>query len=249
MAALEEDTVIYVSSSNAGLTTDSKLDITLSSPLTLSEAINFEIAVIKIQYPSNYNNISEGHINFYSPTMRKRLYTRIPDGFYSEPDSFIKAFEKVLRNDSKYYKLTYVPNSKLFLIQLQGDKSSIDISETLTRLCGLPKTMNGEGFHKANRQWEGTGGNSTVNVLCNVGSLVYINDTKRPLILSTSYGAGLKGEGQIQYEPQNPIYIPIFEKQIKQITMTVQNEHEQPFPFASGGITVTLHVRPASPRI
>ena len=251
MATLEEDTVIYVSSSNVPTTQDkSKIEIVLSTPLTLSEATNFEAAVLKIQYPANYNNVTEGHIDYYSHTLQKRVYTRIADGYYPDAESFMKAFQKVLGNDSKHYQLTYVSNSKFFLIQLQGgNKSSIHLSENLTRLCGLPKKINGEGFHKADSAWDGTGGNSTLNVLCNIISLIYINDTKKPLILSMSYGAGQKAEGQIQYEPQNPIYIPLNDRQIKQITMNLQNEHGQPFPFVSSATTITLHVRPASPRI
>ena len=196
MASLEEDTVIYVSSSNVPTMQDkSKLEIALSTPLTLSEAINFEVAVVKIQYPSNYNNVTEGHINYYSLTLKKRIYTRIADGYYPDADSFMKAFQKVLGNDSKHYQLTYIPNTKLFLIQLQGsDKCSIQLSENLSRLCGLPQKINGEGFHKADSAWDGTGGNSTLNVLCNIVSLVYINDTKKPLILSMSYGAGQKAK-------------------------------------------------------
>lgn len=247
MARLEEDAVIYVSS--RGQSEKNVFQIHLSNPIMLSEALNFEIAAIKIQYPSSYNNVTHGHINYYSHIRKKRTFSRIPDGYYPDPESFIKAFQKVLGKDSEHYPLTYVPDSKIFLIQLQDDKSFMHLSQNLTKLCGLPSRIKGERFHKGETTWEPTGGNSTLHLLCSIASLVHVNQTKKPLILSTSFGAGQKAESQIQYEPQNPIYTPIHEKQIQSIEMTLQNEHGEPFPFLSGDVTVTLHIRPASPRL
>ena len=247
MATLEEDAVLYLSSTDQNASTD--FQIILSTPLALSEAANFEVALLKLHYPSAYNNISNGTISYYSFLRKKTLYTRIPDGYYPDPQSFIEAFNKVMGGDSKSYQLTYIPNSKLFLIQLDNEKCSITLSESLTKLCGLPTKISGQGFHKADTNWEKTGGNSIISVLCSLANYVHVNNTKKPLLLTTSFGAGQKAEGQIQYEPHKPIYIPIHEKYIQSIAFKIQNEYAQPFPFASGGIMITIHIRPASPRL
>ena len=247
MATLEEDAVLYLSNTGQNASTD--FQIILSSPLSLTEAANFEVALLKLHYPSAYNNILKGAISYYSFLRKKTLYTRIPDGYYPDPESFIEAFNKVLGGDSKSYQLTYVPNSKLFLIQLDKEKCSITLSESLTKLCGLPTKITGQGFHTANTNWEKTGGNSIINVLCSLANYVHVNNTKKPLLLTTSFGAGQKAEGQIQYEPNNPIYVPINEKYIQSIAFKIQNEHGQAFPFASGGVMIAIHIRPASPRL
>ena len=247
MATLEEDAVLYVSSTGLNASTD--FQIILSSPLVLSDAANFEVALLKLHYPSAYNNILQGTISYYSFLRKKTLYTRIPDGYYPEPENFIEAFNKALGDDVKSYKLTYIPNSKVFLIQLENEKCSITFSESLRKLCGFPRKVIGQGFHKADSNWEKTGGNSIISVLCSLANLVHVNNTKKPLLVTTSFGAGQKAEAQIQYEPNNPIYVPINEKYIQSITFKIQNEHGQAFPFASGDVMITIHIRPASPRL
>ena len=214
----------------------------LNAPIHLLEGVEYEAGVIKIIYPTSAKNVYNGDFTYYSYAQKMKILTRIAAGQYKIPEEFIEQFSKVLGYDKAYYKLTADSQSKKFMMECVKDDPYLELSQNLQALTGFPEKIAEKGY-TLGEYWNSTGG--LTNLYCYSDLIVNSNigNTVAPVAAVIKYKQDEEG-GSTEYEPQNPIYIPVSKTFIDTVTIEFRSKAGIPFPFMSGETMVVFHIRP-----
>ena len=225
----------------------------LSTPIHLSEGWGYEVALVKLIYPSTAMNIYDGQLEFYSFAIKRIDYGRIPAGFYKLPENFINAFNVAIGDeDRKYYKLTSDITRKIFILECStpaGDKTKpqIHLSQNLQAITGLNEKMERGGTYTSDATWDVTGGLHNMYLYSDAIKNTNIGNTVAPVLSVVSYRPD--SEFQVEYQPKNLIYLPLSTDFIQTVLIEVTTKTGQYFPFSSGELLVVLHIRARRSRL
>lgn len=247
MAAFDNGLYIYLPSSVKSGKGSNKYTTTFSSPIQLPSGFEYEAAVVKMIYPTTAENIYEGTFSYYDFKLKQIWYSWFPSGRYILPDDFIKVFEKQLEDNKDFYKISADKVSRRFILECASrgeEKPFISFSENIQILTGLPAEISKEG-HTVGKPWDSSGGLSTLYCYCDIMKNVNIGDAVAPIILVTKYEQ-IKENSAIEYEPLNPVYVPLSKKQLNSVTIEIRSRTGMLFPFTAGESMVLLHIRIAN---
>lgn len=251
MAEAQEDLILYLSSKP---NQPSTITTQLSSPLVLTDTFNYEVGLLRVFYPGQFYNVTQGDVSYYSFTKKARTVSTVPTQYYASPQEFIQAFTTAFGKDAEFYPLTYDEQLRKFQILLRSDGVKppfLQMSPNLARLMGLPEQMDQKlGYLESLTPWDPTAGQEKMFLHCNLANFVNINATHQPLLTVLGHGAGKKTTtGQIVYEPTSILYTPISEKVITEISIDFKTADGDSFPFIGGETLAVLHLRPSQPFI
>ena len=251
---LEEDTVVYLSNLSATEdSTNNNFEVILNTPIVLPDSLEFEVALTRIQYPREILNINDGSISYFSPTLKKKRYNKLRVGYYDSAEKFLEAYKTTLGSDEPYYSLHYNTNSMLFFLDVKEENGRpwMKMSKNLSLFTGLPTEITGSGFHAGNPgECDIMTGNSSMYIVSSLSAHVHVGNRMDNVLSTITFGCGDHGKTHIQYEPRHLIYTALdYEREIRSIRISILNEKREPFPFRSGNVMCTLHIRPAIPKI
>ena len=247
MCDIKEDFYLCLSAP-VNSTTLSEFSTKLANRVNLTPGYAFECALAKIIYPNIIANCHDGEISYYSFTLRKIEHTRIPLGFYSLPEDLISAWKSALQTDSKYYELSVAnAKSKRFSLLLKSDETGvlprIELSQNLTLLTGLPRTISNEGYSVSDKSWDVFGGSGILYIYTNFTENVLINTTSAPLLNVVKFELDTN-KPYLEYEPQHRIYVPLENRTLGEVKIAIKTRDGKPFPFLSGELVIVIHIRP-----
>jgi len=253
MAEIDELYLYLPSSVKSSVTenTISHYTTTLKAPITLSQGMEYEAGLIKLIYPSTVENLYDGVMEFYSFALNRRIVTRVATGFYETAKELIKAINKVLSNDKKNYIFSVDHLSRKFIVNCKKADGVvapyIKLSENLEVLTGLPRFIMGTGYTNGPNYYDMTGGIQNIYCYCDLVRNVNVGDTMGPLLAMLSYQNSAMA--QIDYEPKNPIYIPVSKDHVTDITLELRTKTGNYIPFTSGEALVVIHIRQRTPSL
>jgi len=253
MAEVDE-LYLYLPSSVKSILADNTIShytTNLKTPVTLSKGMDYEAALIKMIYPSTVENLYDGVLEFYNYNLKRNLPTRIASGFYETPEELIKAFNKVLGYDKKNYSISVDKITRKFIVKCEMDDGKtapfLKLSENLQVLTGLPRFIMGRGYTKSMNSYDLTGGIQNIYCYCDLVRNVNVGDTVGPLLAVLSYKNS--NSAQIEYEPKNPIYVPVNKNLINDITLELRTKTGKYIPFTSGETLVVIHIHQSTPSL
>lgn len=248
MGEISSDIYLYLPSSDFS-SPDNKISeftVQLSTPLRLSSAIRFEVAMTKIIYPPNVNNVTDGELSFYSYVQKTIILTRIPNGFYPNAPSFVRAFNKILGGDSVFYQLSFDFISKKFKLTCKKSAPFLEFSPNIQSLTGLPHIVSRRGITFSKGAWDVTGGSGQLFVYCDLcDPNTNVGSTTAPVISVFGMGVGQQTELQYEYEPKTLIYTKVNKEIITSVTINIRNKMGKLIDFQSGQTLIVLHLKPS----
>lgn len=222
----------------------------LMTKVNLTPGYSFECALTKIIYPNTLANCYDGHISYYSYTLQKHEYVRIPSNYYALPKDFIEAWKSILQKDFQYYELaTTDTNPNRFSLLLRSDGSgkepTIELSKNLSVLTGLPQKISKEGHMVSEKNWDNLGGCGILFIYSNITENILMKTTSAPLLHVVKFDHD-ENKSYLEYEPSHRIYVPLQRRFLNEVTIALKNNINHPFPFLSGEVVIVMHIRPNS---
>ncbi|MCP4393476.1 MAG: hypothetical protein GY804_04310 [Alphaproteobacteria bacterium] len=249
--AEQSEIYLYLPSSVKSFTVEntvSKYLTHLSTPIRMQEGLEYEIALLKLIYPSNAQNIHDGTYRYYSYIHSRIIPSRIPAGQYKIPDDLVVAFEKSLGKDAQYYEFSADKISQKFLVKC-GTDSYMELSENLQAVTGLPETISKAGITVGSNSYDENGGMQNMYIYTDLVQLTNIGDTLGPVLSVVNYKGHSGILHHLTYEPSTPVYVPLSKTYLDSITVELKTKTGRQFPFTSGEILVLIHVRQKEPRL
>jgi hypothetical protein len=251
-----EELYLYLSSSvysKTGLpNTISVFSTSLPTEIRLDRAYDYEVALIKLIYPSTAYNIYEGSFSYYSYALETTNAASVPPGHYTSAQQFANEFNQaLLETDREYYVLTVVRDH--FRIECKRKDEStvspyIEFSKNIQSFTGLPEIIDGEGITEGKTPWDPYGGCHNIYIYSDIVKSVNVGDTVAPLLAVTTY-QNTEDHRQIEYEPKTPIYIPLSKDILDTVSVELRTKLGVRYPFSSGEVILVTHIKMQRPKL
>ena len=241
-----------VASSGVITNTVSHYTTTLRTPIQLPEGYTYEAALIKLIYPCHVDNVIDGSIEYWSFAFNSIMGTSITNGEYSMPTGLQREFNTIMAHDSKYYVLTVDASNHRYVLQCKGEKGKapyIKLSKNLQSLTKLPEIIQKTGPTFGSTYFEEYGGMENMYVYVDFLHNTVVGDTVAPILNAVAFKGDADSFHPIEYEPINPIYMPLSKTYLDTITVEIRTKTGEYFPFISGESLAVLHIRARSPKL
>lgn len=111
--------------------------------------------------------------------------------------------------------------------------------------------MTGDQIYAAKGTWDSTGGVHSIYCYCDIIRNINIGDTTAPVLAVINYKGevGDRNLKLIEYEPKNPIYIPVSKNIFDNIKVELRTKTGLYYPFSAGEVLLLVHIRPREPKL
>lgn len=234
------------------LTLSSKVTI-LPEPIRLSD--EYEVGVSEIVYPHTWYNVDNDDerywIAVYDIVTTNLLVPRIPikSGFYEDGETFAaslthqatRAFVDVPAIETKFTFDRHLARIRMQV--LNSHQAIVTLSTDLLTFMGFaPKMLAKKKMDLVGRTpFNVNRGLDFVYVYCDVASHGIVGDTKAPL-LRVFNPIGKHGD-VIRLTFDEPHYVPVGRREFSSVTLSINNENNEPLAIRSGRFVTTLHFR------
>ena len=251
--ALVDETYLYLPSSSPSTVVENTIShftTTLNAPVQLVPGLEYEAALVKAFYPASVNNVFDGTFKYFSYGLTRMVLSRVPDGFYDLPRGFSQEFRKAFTEaDRAHYRISGNKSTRRYTmdtrnLNLVRNLPYLKLSGNLQALTGLPEVINKNGVTAAEQPWNLLSTLNNIYCYTDIVSNCIIGTTKAPIIAVFNYEGGSSNASQIQYEPRNPVYMPVSKNVFNEIRVEFRTKTGEYFPFTSGETMVIFHVRP-----
>jgi len=245
-----EELYIYLSStvlSTVFQNTISSFQTNFKTPIRLEEGFEYEVGLVKISFPSQVKNMWDGRFEYWSFARAQKIVKSIETGKYSSAVEIGKEFREIIgKMDYDHYELKVDEERQCFVLTCHGVKTRIEFSKNIQSLTGLPAVVKTEG-KTVGKSFDLTAGIRHLFCYTDIIKNINIGDTVAP-ILSVVQLKG-RAEGQEEYEPRNPIYVPMSNLYLDSVKVELRTHFGLNFPFISGDALLLIHIRPRLPRL
>ena len=244
--------IIPHNSSHSYFPDNSLSNFSVYLPHELYFETKYEVALTEILYTNNFYNIYDGaiQISYYMADNISFQKLAIPNGYY-DLDSFITAFDylKSICHDEIINKIELVnfEHSNKLKVRIKNNRNNINvtfskkIAHKLGFICDtdeltITKTTVSDypvNFFK---------GMSLMKIYTNIIEPQIVGNNFEKLLRNVTIDSQ-KLDDHIFTEFENLHYIPVSLNNIRRIEIDIRNEYNDPIPFRSGEVMVTLHFR------
>ena len=221
-------------------------------PHELNFETKYEVALTEILYTNNFYNIYEGaiEISYYVADNHSYQQLAIPNGYY-DLDSFIITFnylKSICESEiqDKIELINFNFSNKL-KIKIKNNRHNIKIkfSKKIAHKLGFKcetENLIITSTKVSDYPVNFLKGISLMNVYTNIIEPQIVGNNFVSLLRSVTIDSQ-KINDHIFTEFENLHYIPVSLNNIRRIEIDIRNEYNDPIPFRSGEVMVTLHFR------
>ena len=222
----------------------------LKQPLELDG--DWEVALVSIEHPSRWENISSDYCRFSAKTESgKWREGGVPPGFYSSNEDFVKALNDALysmHNDAgmgqqpvqynKYNEKAYMKLHPHFTVRLHDG-----IAQVLG--YGETTTINGPDWAKPEYGVDVNHGVHSLYVYCDLVEDQIVGDSTVKVIrtIPLKHKPGVVAPLATHFHTDNPHYVPVSKRNTQTVEIHIRDDTGHDIPFIAGKVIVKLHFR------
>ena len=233
------------SNSSADVYPNNKLNnFTVKLPHAINLQGQWEVGLVEIQYPHTWYNIQQHEAWMLIKTSPDGVAYRtyLKPGQYDSEGKLVRLLNEVNENIPNSRKVLFLYDQITHKVKLDVEYgATIEISETLQHMLGLPHKEFKEGVHMGAHVIDVDQGFYSLYVYCNLVAPRLVGDSQVPLLRIVP----IKGKdgNTITKTYENVHYLPLSRKNFETVEIDIRDDTGRKVPFERGKVVVTLHLR------
>ena len=224
--------------------TISNFRVKLYKRIDLGESVNYEVALVGIQYPHRWNTLDDSSNSIhYIDRNRQKRSVRIPTGSYHDVIELVEQTNAKLSEDEQHPTIRFHYNSGTRRVDLvQSDSEHVELDQNLALILGMPNGVITTEKLSAAKDADIHKGFYSLYVYCNLCDAQFVGDAHVSL-LQTVPISGKNGD-MITHTYSTPHYVPVKFRSFDVIEIDIKDDFDQSVSFTSGKVICKLHFRP-----
>lgn len=206
---------------------------------------SWEVALIEIHYPGNFENVTENGNYVLIQANNAGTECKIPPGLYESIDTLLSHVNICIESVGMFKYDKEHSSIKLLIDDILRQSTKIKLSDTLALQLGYNPTVDIVKHPHASKPPDVMRGvPNSMFVYCDVVEPQLVGDVVTPLLRVVNTRADKTQYGRSFTQIfQSPMYVPVLKRQFNDIEINLRDSAGHFVPFGFGLSSVVLHFR------